>query len=269
MVSQGMMNRLLILGLLAATLTSSAFAQISIDVAGLRIVTKGHKAGDNEIRAFNWSKGTSVALLILSEGKSIVKLDEEASTFTAFSDDKGTDLLKTKSRFSNKAVQFSMAKIAEGGKALGVSVETEGLPAKGAMSLTLKGELAVSVASKSELKKSAELIVKEGESFELNGQEIKIKTAEKPKWGDDELDLTIVSKKSLKDYKSVIFYDAAGKKVKFKRKGSSWGGFNGNMSYSLTLGFEKKHQKLVMGAEIWTDLEAVKVPLDQKIGVGL
>jgi len=263
------MKRLFLLGILA---TGSAWSQVKVSVVGLKIVSKPYQeeGSDQELRAFNWSAGTQVALLIESKGKSIVEMDNDKSLVTVFGDDQGTDFLKAKSRFSSRPYEFDMmAQRSESGKALLTEIDSPGIPAKGAKVLSLKGELKVVVASKSEVKKSAKGAVKEGGKFVIDGKTFTIEETGKPKWGDDEFEITFKGGYDPQDFKSFEFLDADGNKLKSKRGSlSSMGGF-GKKKVTVSYSFEKKVSEISMQAEVWTDLEKISVPFDFKFGAGL
>ena len=68
-----------------------ASGEVKVELAGLQVTANGYvPEGENEfnsLRAFNRQLGTKVGLLVTSSDKAIVKLDEEKSKVTVFSDD--------------------------------------------------------------------------------------------------------------------------------------------------------------------------------------
>ncbi|MFT6862941.1 MAG: hypothetical protein ACJAVK_001502 [Akkermansiaceae bacterium] len=252
-----------------------ASGQLDVSVAGLQVVGEGYtpevadKEMFQELRAFNWKAGTKVALLVKSKGKTIIGMDEEGSTVTVFSDDKGTDFTKVKRRFSNKSVGFGFPRLSEDGKALMAEVETAGIPQKGSQSIILKGELLVSVASESSLSKSVVTEVKKGAKLTVGKQSFEVAKAGKPDWGDDPWSIELKSNVSHKDFKAFKFYDAKGEEIKADQNGSGSMGMFGKRSYTVTFNLAKKVEKIILGLDGWTDLEVVKVPFEVTVNAGL
>lgn len=252
-------------------LSSFAWGDVGVSVAGLQVVGKEYQeeGSKEELRAFNWSPGINVALLLKSDEKAIVGFNKEKSTLSRFGDDKGKDFLKVKRRFSDRPFSFGMEQESESRKALMTTLESDALPASGATSITVVGELVLSLASKSELKKSEKAAVKKGQKVVVGGETFTIKEAEKPEWGEGKLEITLESAVDLKSFRRVVFYGADGKELESERGMWSSMGMFGKKTYQTSYRFKVKPEELVMGLEVWTDLEVVKVPIDLKIGVGL
>ena len=251
-----------------------ASAQVEVKVAGLKVVGPAYKGEGDEknnsgLRAFNWSSGTKVALLLKSAEKSIVLLDKDGSKVSTFGDDKGTDFTKIKSRYSSRSVSFGFPQESKDGKALMVEVSSDGVPAAGAGYLMLKGELVVSVASASKLTKTKKLPVKKGTEVTVGEKAFKMSEAGKPKWGDAPLAITLEGKVSPKQFKEIKFFDVKGKEIEADESSSGSSGMFGKMTYTVTYNLKKKVEKVIVGFDEWTDLEVIKVPLDHKIGAGL
>jgi len=253
--------------------TGVVCGEMKVEVSGIRVVTEGYSSKKDammgEIRAFNWSSGTSVALLVKSEGAKIVSLDEKKSKLSVFADDQGTDFMKVKSQFTQDPYSFEWSEVSEDGVALGTTIESEGLPAKGAKSLVIKGELFVVTGSKFEEKKSGKLKVEKGSSFEAGDFKFKISEAGKPKWGEDPLAITLETSKDPSELQGIAFYGADGKEIESESSGSGSMGMFGKMTHTLSFSLKEKPAEIVVGVSLWTDLEVVKVPLDLKVGAGL
>ena len=264
------MKSLLVAGLLLG-LGSFVVAEVKVSAVGLRVVGKGFKeeGSDDELRAFHRFAGTSIGLMIQSEGKAIVNFDEEATKITSFADDKGTDFLKVKSRFSSKPYSFEMAQESKSRKVWMTTLASGGVPQSGANKITVAGELVLSLASKSELKKSGKVSLEKGGKFEVAGHTFTIDKIGKPDWGDDKLEVTLKSSVDLKSFRKVIFYDADGKELESKRGMWSSMGMFGKKTYQTSYTFKVEPKTLILGLDQWTDLEVVKVPLDLKVGAGL
>ena len=253
-----------------------ASAQVEVSVAGIRVVAKGYRSeqedqkfkGD-EVRAFNSFAGTSVGLLITSKEKVIVGMDEDRSKITVFGDSQGTDFTEAKGRLGRGGVEFGFSHQSNDKMALMTEVESAGLPAKGAKEIILKGELMVSVASKSALMKSKLVDAKKGDKVVVGGHSFEIDELGKPDWGKDPLAITLKSSVNHKDFRAFKFFDAEGKEIESKRAGSTSMGFFGKRTYTVTFNLKRKVDQIVLGLDRWTDLEKVQVPFDVKIGAGL
>ena len=260
---------MMVFGLVAGV----ASGEVKVELAGLQVTAKGYvPKGENEfnsLRAFNRQLGTKVGLLVTSSDKAIVKLDEEKSKVTVFSDDQETDLIKVKGRFGRKSGVFRMTSEAKDGKAIITHVESSGVPKKGAKNLTLKGGLVVSLASKSKEVRSELTVLKKGEKLVLGEDAFEINSLGKPDWGDDPIQVELKSSVSYKDFKGFHFYDSEGNKVESNRSGSGSMGIFGKRTYTVSFNLKKKVDKIVLAVDEWSDLEIVKIPFDFTIGAGL
>lgn len=250
-----------------------ASGEVKVELAGLQVTAKGYvPEGENEfnsLRAFNRQLGTKVGLLVTSSDKAIVKLDEEKSKVTVFSDDQKIDLIKVKGRFGRKSGVFRMTSEAKDGKAIITHVESSGVPKKGAKNLTLKGDLVVSLASKSKEVRSELTVLKKGEKLVVGEDAFEINSLGKPDWGDNPIQVELKSSVSYKDVKGFHFYDSEGNKVESNRSGSGSMGIFGKRTYTVSFNLKKKVDKIVLAVDEWSDLEVVKIPFDFTIGAGL
>ena len=177
--------------------------------------------------------------------------------------------MKMKSRFSDAPYKFGWSEVSEDGVALGTTIESEGLPGKGAKNLTIKGELVVVTGSKFEETKSGKLKVEKGSSFEAGDFRFKLSEVGKPKWGEDPLAITLETSRDPADIQGIVFYGADGEVIESSSSGSGSMGMFGKMTYTVSYGLKKKPAEIVVGVSLWTDLEVVKVPLNLKVGAGL
>ena len=250
-----------------------ASGEVKVELAGLQVTANGYvPEGENEfhsLRAFNRQLGTKVGVLVTSSDKAIVKLDEEKSKVTVFSDDQETDLIKVKGRFGRKSGVFRMTSEAKDGKAIITHVESSGVPKKGAKNLTLKGGLVVSLASKSKEVRSGLTVLKKGEKLVVGEDAFEVNSLGKPDWGDDPIQVELKSSVSYKDFKGFHFYDSEGNKVESNRSGSGSMGIFGKRTYTVSFNLKKKVDKIVLAVDEWSDLEIVKIPFDFTIGAGL
>lgn len=252
-----------------------AAAQVDVSVAGIQVVGKGYRSESEkekmqaDLRAFNWHSGTRIALLVTSKDKAIVNVDKDGSKVTALADEEGTDFTKAKGRFGRGGAKFGFPNFSDDQKAMMVDVESAGIPAKGSKELNLKGELAIAVASKSEMKKSKVVELKKGAKVVVGDHTFEVEKTGKPDWGEDPLSISFKSSVSHKDFKEVVFHDAEGNVIESSRSSSGSMGMFGKRTYTVTFNLKKKVDKIILGLDEWSDLEVIKVPLDLKIGTGL
>jgi hypothetical protein len=171
-----------VLGILALLGSERAlFAQaapaegLSVQVIGLRV------AAESELDVMNMgvlgglAKGTSLALLVQSKGKQIVKFDAEGSALRVLQDDKGTDLRG----LTPKASGFPMGSFAQGssgfqvptfgfmqmskdGKAGLLEVNGGALPSKDSARVKAEGTLKLSLGSEKKTERQQNVTLKEG-----------------------------------------------------------------------------------------------------------
>lgn len=250
-----------------------ALAEIKVDVVGVQVTGKGYVAeGQNDVHAlkpFNWHAGTRVGLMVTTDGKTMIGVDEDKSKVTAFTDDLETNFLESKGRFGRKGAKFDRPDLGKDRKGLVIHVESPGLPKKGAKTFTLKGEIVVLVGGESKLVKSKAAELKKGSKLVVGEHTFEIIGSGKPDWGDDPLEIELQSSVSHEDFKAFEFYDAEGKKIESERGGSSSMTNFGKRTCTVTFRLKKKVDQVILGLDMWTDLEEVKVPLDLTFGVGL
>jgi len=266
------MKKIFVLIGLVAALTAKMNAQeTTVEARGIRVVGEGYGEGDfnQELRPFNWSKGTTVAMLIQYPKGGLIEISKDESKFTEFSDDKGTKLDAVKSKFSRESVSFSFPTIAKDGKAAMVQAVVAGLPAKGATTLSLKGTIAAVVGSKKETVKSEAAMLKKGSTFKVGGLTLKVEEVGKPDFGDAALSVTLDVKGDLDKVASWTFLKPDGSKIETKEAGSSSMSFGASKQISMDFNLEEKVETAILQLELWLDREVVKIPVDLKVSVGM
>ena len=73
----------------------------------------------------------------------------------------------------------------------------------------------------------------------------------------------------LEEFRKVVFYDGDGKEIASERGSRSSMGFLGKRTHRTSYRLKRKTDDLILGLEVWTDLEVKKLPLKLKLGVGL
>ena len=115
-------------------------AMPQITAVGIRVTGPGFGANGTELRPFNESPGTVVALAIQApRGGGIVDIDDHGSRLEVFADDKGQSLLE-----EGRVGPFP--KMAEDGSAALVEVEVRARPSAGSTSVGVQGIIAMTLA---------------------------------------------------------------------------------------------------------------------------
>jgi hypothetical protein len=251
----------------------AASAGVTVQAQGLRIV-KPAPSGDDKLRAFNWSTGTSLSLLVTAPQGGLLEVDRKASKITAFTDDKGKDLTKaedTKSNFKQEA-GFSMgATISDDAKSCVVEAEAPSAPSKGATVLTVSGTLVFHAATKKQDFTAENVALKAGSAVKAGAVAFTITETGKPQWGgDDEVfAVTLEAKQDISAVAGIEFFDTAGKKIESKRGMSSSMSFGNNVSVTWTYNLKAKADAAKIVISYWTDMQKLTVPVNLKVGLGM
>lgn len=232
----------------------------SIRPLGLQLVWEKSAEQFDGFATFNTQKATTLALLLDGGGKSLIEVDQDNSEVETFKDDQGKDL---------KGEVGSFPKVSKDGKLARVSVEGEEAVTPGAKTVTAKGVVKARTASKRETKKSKLVEVKNGEKAVLGDKlQFKIVKSGKPDWGDEPFMIELEVKRDIPEVAELRFYDEAGKLIKSKQSGSSRMGFMKMVTVSRDYSLARKVDKIVVEADLWTDMEIVEVPFEITVGVG-
>jgi hypothetical protein len=247
----------------ASAHAADAAAGWKVEVGGVRVVAPPPD-GNNDLRAFNWSPGVTVSLVLIAPQGSIVSVDRNASKIDSFTDDKGTDLM-THDNFgdSNFSTGFGSNKA---GKSVLVEAHGSGRPAKGATQFKLSGKVAVQTASQTKVVSADNVELKLGS--ELNLGEMKFTISGVRLQGKD-FAVTLQSKQDPEGISHLEFYDASGAKIESHRDSSSSWGMQGDTTYNWEFTLKKQIDKAKIVATMWADLKTTEVPVSVKVDLGL
>lgn len=254
------MKKLLFPMILATSVVLPTISQadVSVEPAGMKIVWKSLKDEFDGFQTYNSSEGTYVTLAVKGGDKGIISFDTKKSKIT-LSD--GTKDLEGKFGMWNK--------ISKDGKTMRVEVSSKNLPSPEATKFSLKGELSMVTASKTETKTSESQEFKKGDKVELTDKfKFEIESIGKPKWGDDPLEVSFKWKRKVPELAAVRFYDAEGNLIESSSGGSSSMGMLGRYTVTKSYKLKKKVDKLKIEMDLWSDAETVTVPVDLTVGAG-
>lgn len=252
--------------LLSVRLFAGDVEQWKIQITGLRIVAPPAEKKEGAQGAFFQPPGlTVVATITPAQGK-IVSLDQFKSKVDSFTDDKGTDLLATKSESPFNKPGFGTMDAKEA--VATVEIQAAGLPAKGASALNISGTITAQIASGTKQFTMENVDLTNGTHFICGELPINITKASVHKAmfsNKEEFSVTFSSTSDLENISTLEFFDAQGAKVEARK--SEWGGGMGN--YSVAYAFKQSVGSAKIVATCWTDLKTVEIPLSVKTGLGL
>ena len=239
---------------------------VKIEVRGVRVVGEGYGEGMGGVRAFNWSKGTSVGVLVVFPEGGLIAFNRDASSLDKMADDKGTDL-KLRDRFGESGFGM-MPGISEDGKACMVEISGKGVPAKGAQEIAASGTLVFVCGSKKETFKQENVLLKVGTKVQAGKIPFEISKVGAPDWGEEPLQITLKTSKDCSAISEIKFLDAAGKEIRSSEAGTV------SMTYMVTqveksFNLAEKVETVTVAITYWMDMAEKKVPFDVKAGLGL
>ena len=233
-------------------------ADVSVELAGMKIVWKSLKKEFDGFRTYNSQKGAHVMLAVCGGNKQIIGFEKNKSKVTIFD---GSGDLGGKFGIWNEA--------SKDGKVMRIEVSTEKLPAASASTLTLSGSLELVVASKTETQTTEAKALKKGDKIKMSeGFSFEIASIGKPKWGNDPLEVILKWKRKVPELAAVRFYDKSGKLIKSSKEGSSSIGIAGKYTVTRSYKLKKKSNFLKIEMDLWIDAEKVTVPIKMDVGIG-
>jgi hypothetical protein len=244
--------------------------EIKVEADGLRVVGL-NKTGDESMRAFNWTSGTTISLLITSEKGGLIQFDAENSALAKFLDGKGNDMLTKPANYKGFGrIGFSMfPRVSSDGKACNIEISSPNLPAKGTTQLKVEGVVTMLCASSKKEHVVTNVALKNGTKVTCPELELTIDNVAKPDFGDDPLGLTLRSKKKLDSVAEVRFFKADGTEIKARRTGTSQMGILGDLTVEWSYNFSEKADVATVKIYTWSDLQKKKVPFSLDVGPAL
>ena len=251
----------------------TAESDLTVEANGLRIVAKGASTStDESMRAFNWTPGTTVALLISAPKGGLIRFDHKHSTLSKFADAKGNDLLAKPGGdppFSGNIGFSSFPKIAADGKSCAIEVNSPNVPAKGSARIELAGEISVLCATQTheEVQKNVPLV--NGSKVVIPDLELTLDNVGKPEFGDAALGLTLRSTQELDEVADVKFFKLDGTEIKSKRMGMSRMELLSTRTIEWNYNLAEKADAATIKIYRWTDAQKKKVAFSLNVEAGL
>jgi hypothetical protein len=234
-----------------------AAAVPTVSVGGIRIVAPGVGEEGTEIRAFNESPGTSLALFVrVGGGAGIVEIDEDKSALNALTDDTGANLLE-EARFG------PFPKVTKDGSTGMVEVETRARPSAGATAITAEGTVVFTSSSGTKTQKVSNVKLEAGKTFKVGTSVVTI--------GDVAVDgeygtLTLkLPRSALLTIRELRFKDSKNQPIPVDRMGSGWMGDDAEISFRLPAAVKAANLEL----DVWQNLKEQSAAFTIKVGLSL
>jgi hypothetical protein len=240
-----------------AAAPAAAVALPQVTAIALRVTGLGLGTNGTELKPFNESPGTTVALAIQApKGSGIVAIDDHGSKLDVFSDDKGQSLLE-----EGRVGPFP--KIAEDGSAALVEVEVRARPSAGGASVSLQGSIAMTLAGGSKPLRASNVKLEADQTLKIGTTTL---TVSDVKSQEDSIRFTLNLPRSLlTTIRATRFFDAKGAPVEAERHGSGYF----NEKAQLELEAKTKDKVIAIEFEVWQNLKTVKAPFNVQAGLGL
>jgi hypothetical protein len=229
----------------------------AVTLGGLRIVAPGMGEEGTEIRAFNESPGTALALFVkFSDGSGIVDIDEDKSALKVIKDDTGANLLE-----EGRIGPFP--KITKDGSTGMIEVETRGRPSAGATYLLAEGSIALTGSAGTKVQKISNVKFESGKVFKVGTATVTVgDVSTQGDYGSVTLKLPRSALLSIKEFR---FKDAKGQPVQADRMGSGWMGEEAEVSFRVPADLKAANLEL----DVWQNLKEQTVPFSVKVGLSL
>ncbi len=243
-------------------------ARPTVRVCGIRVVGAGFEDGEGlKGRPFNSVQGTTVAVLVRTPGGGLIEFDEDGSSLSVFTDDKGGKLIDDEDLLGEGFSDFP--EISKDGKCALLEVFGKGIPGKGARELRLKGSLSFKSATQTKMVMQKGVALKKGTKFEVGPIAVTVKDVGKPDWGKEPLEITLEMNEPGETIAAVRFLDEQGKEI--KSKGTSSGSTRLGKLVWIKRGYKlaKKVESVTVEISYWTDMKMTQIPFDLTAGVAL
>lgn len=211
-----------------------------------------------QVKDMRFSKTPSVEIELLVEAPAggMIELDREESkiTFTA-----GKKKL-------NGAVGM-MPKFSPDGRYAIVDVKCDAPPTE-ATKLQCEGTLVLQAATQTRSEKAANIALKAGTTFEVGSTKWTVKTAGKPQWGDDAMEVELNATADLTAFKEVRFVDGDGQVIESRQTSSMEMKGAKVVQVSKTYALKRKVSTATLEFVYWKDMATLRVPLDVAASAG-
>lgn len=252
------MKSLFILPLLALPIIHAA--EPTVTLAGVQVVLDDGEKDFDGFRTYNMSKGHSIALIVRSEGKTMVDFDDEKASIK-LGGAKGECDFFSNMAFSNDRLAMKL----EFKTSAPVLTDAEGrFKVEGGLPIVLASGKAETRSAPFEAKVGATVAFPEGTE---GMPTLKVKSSGKPDFGDDELEIEFTTDRLIDEFAGIRFYTKEGKPVEAEQGGSSWMGSENRGSGEISYRFKAKQTDLILAVETWTGREEITLKVNFSAGI--
>lgn len=233
-----------------STSASAVGDDIAIKPCGLRIVAMP-RGGESQMRAFNWSAGTTMAVLIESQDRFFVDYDRSASEILAYVDDVGSDLKGEYREGKLHGSEISKVEYSTDRRAALLHFFGSGEPAANASSVRVTGKLKLWHAASKKTYRQQEVRLATGENLHIGSLMMTLGEVRQPAGGRSALSVELESDHWLSPIANLRFLDEDGTEIEARRTGYSHGraGPTGNASWTYHL--KRKATLVTIEIEEW------------------
>lgn len=235
---------------------------IVTSVAGLH-VAKLMKFDNVTQRVDSGLDAIKVFVFVESRESNLVQLDKEKCSLKRFQDDKGTNLLTTKTRVIGSP--FRTTRFANNPKAYIAEIRSSVLPASGARTLVLEGTLTFTAAEREEPVRVNAVKLTPGTSFTADGIPFTIEKAGEPQFGNDPLEVTLKAASNGVPVSKIRYLDATGQDITGLRVRT----VSDEDSIQWTDNLKKSVDSVTVEVTFWKGIKEMEVPMKLEFGVGL
>ena len=237
-----------------------------VEARGVRVVGPAYGDEMGGLRAFNWSQGVSLAVLVEMPEGGLIAFDDDKSKLVALTDDKGASLLKGEEFHEGFGM---MTSISDDGKACLVEINGQGLPGKDASRIRAAGTMVFRCGSTKKTFQDANVAVKVGAKVNAGAVPFEITEVGKPDWGDEPLQIKLTTHQEIPEIAEIKFLDNAGREIESSQAGTMTTTMFNKVTVERYFNLSRKTDSLAVAITYWTDMKTVSVPFSVEAGLGL
>lgn len=216
-------------------------------------------------------EGTTIHLLTKNPKVRIIGIGDKKSRVASLTDDKQTNLLRSKEddRFGGSMFGPLQAHIAPGGHQCELEIKAPRIPARGAAKIQLDATVVLLCGAEEKTVEQQGLALKKGSKLTIGPVPMTLGPIEAARFGEAKQVVTFESKQPLNAIRKVEFLAADGRPIKHQAMGSGEGGFNDDITYSVSFGLMQKADSVTLRLTYYSKVEELSLPLKMDVGLGL
>ena len=218
---------------------------------------------------FYSNSGIEMKVAVHLDDKPLLSVDPQASRFTKWTDDQGTDLgVGAPTGFFHWVDMDARFGDDQPDDVAVLTIKTKSLPAPASKRVSFEGVIVMNSASELETD-SADVTLETGAKFEIAGLEIEVTAVEEEDWGHTKLQLEFTSMTDMDAIQAIRFLGADGEVIEHEDMGSGSMGFGGKVTYTQNYGLKDVVKTVKIEADSFAKIEKVEIPIAIEYGPGL